>query len=112
MQRSLIERLPKLELIASTGPGNASIDLTCAAERGINMKHTGYNSNPTIELTWALIHASARHLLTESSSVRTGGWQHTIGDVLSGKALGVIGLGNIGSAVAKIGLAFGMDVIA
>ena len=112
MPRSLLERLPKLEFIASTGPRNASIDLICAAERGIDVKHTGYTSNPTIELTWALILACARHLVTEASSVHTGGWQRTLGDDLAGRTLGIIGLGNIGSAVAKIGLAFGMDVIA
>jgi phosphoglycerate dehydrogenase-like enzyme len=112
ISRSLLERLPKLEFISSTGARNASIDLICTAERGIGVKHTGYTSNPTIELTWALILASARNLLTEAASVRAGGWQCTLGDDLAGKTLGIIGLGNVGSGVAKIGLAFGMDVIA
>jgi phosphoglycerate dehydrogenase-like enzyme len=112
MPRSLLTRLPKLKLIASTGPGNASIDRAAAAERGIAIAHTGYTSEPTIELTWALILASARHISTESASVRSGGWQHTLGDDLTGKTLGILGLGNVGAGVARIGLAFGMNVIA
>jgi phosphoglycerate dehydrogenase-like enzyme len=109
---ALIERLPNLKLIASTGPRNASIDLKAAAARGITVVHTGYFGSPTVELTWALILASGRHLVAEAAAVRSGGWQHSIGDDLSGKTLGLIGLGHIGSQVAKIGLAFGMSVIA
>jgi phosphoglycerate dehydrogenase-like enzyme len=108
----LIERLPNLKLIASTGPRNASIDIKAAAARGIGVVHTGYFGSPTLELTWALILASARHIVAEAAAVRSGGWQHTIGDDLSGKTLGIIGLGNVGSQVAKIGLAFGMHVVA
>ena len=85
MPRSLLTRLPKLKLIASTGPGNASIDRAAAAERGIAIAHTGYTSEPTIELTWALILASARHISTKSASVRSGGWQHTLGDDRQGR---------------------------
>jgi phosphoglycerate dehydrogenase-like enzyme len=112
LRAELIERLPNLKLIASTGPRNASIDLQAAAARGIAVVHTGYFGSPTVELTWALILASARHIVAEATAVRRGGWQHTIGDDLSGKTLGVIGLGHIGSQVAKIGLAFGMRVLA
>jgi phosphoglycerate dehydrogenase-like enzyme len=108
----LIERLPNLKLIASTGPRNASIDLKAAAAHGIGVVHTGYFGSPTVELTWALILASARNIVAEAAAVRGGGWQHTIGDDLSGKTLGLIGLGHIGSQVAKIGSAFGMRVIA
>jgi phosphoglycerate dehydrogenase-like enzyme len=108
----MIERLPNLKLIASTGPRNASIDLKAAAARGIAVVHTGYSGTPTVELTWALILAGARHIVAEANAVRSGGWQHSIGDDLSGKTLGIIGLGNLGSQVAKIGLAFGMRVIA
>src|ERR1700721_826222 len=107
-----IERLPNLKLIASTGPRNASIDLKAAAARGIAVVHTGYSGSPTVELTWALILAGARHIVGEATAVRSGGWQHSIGDDLSGKTLGIIGLGNLGSRVATIGLAFGMRVIA
>jgi phosphoglycerate dehydrogenase-like enzyme len=112
MTRAVILRLPRLRLIASTAPRNASIDLEAAGERGIKVVPTGYFSSPTIELTWALILASARSLVAEASSLRAGGWQHHVGDDLTGKTLGVLGLGNIGGAVAKIGTAFGMKVIA
>ena len=112
MSASLLERLPRLKLIASTGVRNASIDLAAAAERGITVAHTGYTPTPTIELTWALILASTRHIASEAASVRNGGWQRSLGDDLAEKTLGIIGLGNIGSGVAKVGLAFGMNVIA
>jgi phosphoglycerate dehydrogenase-like enzyme len=112
LRRELVEQLPNLKLIASTGPRNASIDLDAAAERGIKVLHTGYFGSPTVELTWALILAGARHIVAEAAAVRDGGWQHTIGDDLSGRTLGIIGLGNLGSKVAAVGLAFGMQVIA
>ncbi|HEY2463945.1 MAG TPA: D-2-hydroxyacid dehydrogenase family protein [Steroidobacteraceae bacterium] len=112
LRADVIERLPNLKLIASTGPRNASIDLKAAAAHNIAVAHTGYFGSPTVELTWALILASARHIVAESAAVRSGGWQHSIGDDLSGKTLGIIGLGHVGSQVAKIGLAFGMSVIA
>lgn len=112
LRAELIERLPNLKLIASTGPRNASIDLEAAAARGIKVVHTGYFGSPTVELTWALILASARHIVAEAEAVRSGGWQHSVGDDLSGKTLGIIGLGNVGAKVAKIGLAFGMQIIA
>jgi phosphoglycerate dehydrogenase-like enzyme len=112
LPRNLIERLPNLKLIASTGAVNASIDVAAASEHGIAVVHTGYRSDPTIEFTWALILASARHIVTESNSVRSGGWQQTVGTDLRGKTLGVLGLGNVGSQVARIGTAFGMKLIA
>ena len=85
LRRDLIEQLPNLKLIASTAPRNASIDMRAAAERGIQVAHTGYTSSPTVELTWALILASARHIVEENSSLRAGGWQHTLGDDLANK---------------------------
>jgi phosphoglycerate dehydrogenase-like enzyme len=112
MTRTVIERLPKLRLIASTAPRNASIDLKAAEERGVQVVHTGYTSAPTIELTWALILGSARNLVAENGSLRSGGWQRFIGDDMAGRTLGVLGLGNVGGAVAQIGKAFGMNVIA
>ena len=112
MTRTIIERLPKLRMIASTGSRNASIDLKAAEERGVQVVHTGYTSAPTIELTWALILGSARNLVAENTSLRGGGWQQSVGDDMAGRTLGVLGLGNVGGAVAQIGNAFGMKVIA
>jgi phosphoglycerate dehydrogenase-like enzyme len=112
MTRAIIERLPKLRLIASTGSRNASIDLKAAEERGVRVVHTGYTSTPTIELTWGLILASARNLVAENTSLRHGGWHQSVGDDMDGRTLGLMGLGNVGGAVAKIGAAFGMKVIA
>src|SRR5271163_1433576 len=103
LPRSVIERLPRLKLIASTGSRNAAIDMEAAAERGIVVAHTGYDSRSTIELTWALILASARLVPLENAHLRAGGWQHTMGDSVHGKTLGVLGLGKIGSEVARIG---------
>ena len=111
LRRSLIARLPRLKLIASTGFINAAVDVTAAAEHGIEVVHTGYSSTPAIEITWALILASQRHLVREAVSLRSGGWQGTIGGDLNGRTLGLLGLGHIGGAVAKIGVAFGMRVI-
>ena len=112
LPRAVIERLPRLKLIASTGSRNAAIDAAAAAERGIAVAHTGYDSRSTIEMTWALILASVRQVASESAYLRSGGWQRTLGDTVQGKTLGLLGLGNIGSQVARIGLAFGMETIA
>jgi phosphoglycerate dehydrogenase-like enzyme len=112
LPRYVIERLPQLKLIASTGPRNAAIDGEATAERGIVVAHTGYDAHPTVEMTWAVILASVRHVARENANLRAGGWQLTLGEGLQGKTLGVLGLGNIGSEVARIGVAFGMDVIA
>ena len=112
LTRAILERLPKLKMIASTAPRNASIDADAAKERGITVMHTGYTSSPTVELTWALILAGARHITSENASLRAGGWQRCIGGDMAGLTLGILGLGNIGSQVAKVGLAFGMQVIA
>ena len=112
LTRAILERLPRLRLIASTGAQNASIDLDAARERGVQVVHTGYSSTPTVELTWALILAGARHIVSENASLRAGGWQRHVGDDLGGRTLGLLGLGNIGGAVARIARAFEMNVIA
>ena len=96
LPREIIRRLPRLKMIASTGPRNASIDMSAAKERGITVTATRYDPSPTIELTWGLILASARHIVQENHSLRNGGWQTAIGRDLHGKVLGVLGLGNIG----------------
>jgi phosphoglycerate dehydrogenase-like enzyme len=112
LTREIIERLPNLKLIASTGLENASIDLDTAAEHGIEVVHTGYSSAPTIEFTWTLILAMARNIGLENYSLRQGGWQVSVGEELAGKTLGLLGLGRVGSGVGIIGRAFGMNVVA
>jgi phosphoglycerate dehydrogenase-like enzyme len=107
-----LERLPNLKLIVSTGRRNASIDLKATATLGITVCSTGYLPAPAAEHTWALIHAATRRLDVELGAIRTGGWQTTVGRGLDGRRLSVLGLGNLGSRVAKVGLALGMDVVA
>lgn len=112
LPRNVIDRLPRLKMIASTGPFNASIDMAAAADHGIHVGTTGGTIASTVELTWALILAASRNLVAESEAVRTGGWQTSVGRELSGRVLGVLGLGRLGSRVGRIGTAFGMDVVA
>jgi len=112
LTREILQQLPNLRLIASTGPRNASIDSQTAADLGIAVTATGYDSTPTIEFTWSLLLASMRGIDREAASLKAGGWQTSLGSNLRGKVLGVVGLGNIGREVARIGVAFGMKVIA
>lgn len=110
---SLLAQLPRLRLIVTSGARNASIDLAAAREHGVVVSGTASRSDPPAELTWALILGLARHLVPEAAAMRTGGpWQHTVGTDLHGATLGVLGLGRIGSRVARVGAAFGMDVVA
>jgi phosphoglycerate dehydrogenase-like enzyme len=108
----VLERLPDLRLLVSTGPVNAAVDLAAAHRLGITVCGTRYESHPTIEHTWALILGAARNLVVEAESMRTGGWQVSVGEGLHGKTLGILGLGRVGSAVARVGQAFGMDTLA
>jgi len=110
--RGLLERLPNLKLLVTTGAANKSIDVAAAQERGVVVCGTRAHPPGTAELTWALILAVARHIPQEDASVRAGGWQQTVGLDLAGSTLGVIGLGRLGSRVARIGQAFEMDVVA
>jgi phosphoglycerate dehydrogenase-like enzyme len=112
LPRSVLERLPRLRMIASTGNVNASIDMTAVADLGIHTSTTGGSIGSTVELTWALILAAARHIVTERQAVAEGHWQTTVGRELDRRVLGVLGLGRIGSRVARVGAAFGMDVVA
>src|SRR5246127_5582284 len=112
LTREILQQLPSLKLIASTGPRNASIDTQAAADLGIAVTATGSTSTPINELTWSLIMASMRRIDREAASLKAGGWQTGLGSNLRGKSLGVVGLGNIGKEVARIGLAFGVKVIA
>jgi phosphoglycerate dehydrogenase-like enzyme len=109
---SLLERLPRLKLIASAGPRNAAIDMAAATRLGIVVCSTAGGPRSTTELTWALILAVARRLPQEHNALRQGGWQGSVGTELSGKILGTIGLGVIGAQVAGVALAFGMRVLA
>ena len=108
----VLERLTGLRLLVSTGPANAAIDVAAARRHGITVCGTRYESHATIEHTWALILGAARNLPAEAESMRTGGWQVTVGEGLHGKTLGLLGLGRVGSAVARVGQAFGMNTIA
>ena len=111
LPRAIIERLPRLKLVVSTGPKNTSIDGDAAKERGITVKDTRGSLTAPIELTWALIQASARSITAEAANLRAGGWQQTVGDELKGKTIGILGLGRIGGKVAQIAQAFDMRVI-
>lgn len=111
MTAEILENLPQLKLIVSTGSRNASIDADACAKKNITILHTNYFATPTIELTWALILSIARNIPSENASLRANGWQQKIGTDLHGKTLGILGLGNIGSQVAVVAKAFGMNVI-
>jgi phosphoglycerate dehydrogenase-like enzyme len=108
----LIERLPKLEFIATMGHVNNSIDVAAARRRGILVSGSRPDLFPVAELAFALILALARNVVVEDRRTRAGAWQTTIGLELRGRTLGMLGLGRIGGAAAEIGRGFGMDVIA
>jgi phosphoglycerate dehydrogenase-like enzyme len=110
------DRLPDLRLLVTTGMANAAIDLDSAAAHGVTVCGTtmygSSKSSNTTELTWALILAVRRHVVAEDQAVRAGRWQTTVGTDLAGSTLGVLGLGRLGTQVARIGHAFDMRVIA
>ncbi len=110
--RSLLERLPTLRLLTTTGMRNAAIDLQAATDRSVVVCGTGGVLSPTAELTWGLILALLRYIPREDQATRAGQWQVSTGIGVQGKILGVIGLGNLGSQVATVGKAFQMPVIA
>ncbi|MCT7352478.1 D-2-hydroxyacid dehydrogenase family protein [Streptomyces sp. 15-116A] len=109
----LLDRLPRLKLLVASGMRNTVIDYAAAARNGVTVCGTRSASTPPVELTWALLLGLARGLVTENHALRSGGpWQSTVGADLHGRRLGLLGLGKIGSRVARIGLAFGMEVSA
>ena len=110
--RTLIEGLPGLRLIVTAGKRNASVDVKAASERGITVCGTGIRDGSTVELTWALILAVVRGIPREVNGLHAGRWQIGLGRELRGKTLALLGLGRLGSQVAKIGQAFGMRTIA
>ncbi|MEU1787706.1 D-2-hydroxyacid dehydrogenase family protein [Streptomyces sparsogenes] len=110
---SLFARLPKLKLLVASGMRNSVIDYAAAERHGVTVCGTASSQTPPTELTWALILGLARGLVVENTALRTGGpWQSTVGADLHGRRLGLLGLGKIGSRVARIGQAFGMEVTA
>jgi len=112
-QRALFEKLPKLRLLVTTGKRNASIDLEAAKAHGVTVCNTGGAGRATAELAIGLMIALARHLREEFHAMRPGGgWQTTLGIDLEGRTLGILGLGNLGAKVGRIGAAMGMKVIA
>ena len=112
MTKNLIDNLTKLKFIITSGMRNKSIDLEATKKRKIIVCGTEMNLNPTPELTWGLILGLARNFKEEIDNMYQGYWQTTVGVELKGKILGLIGLGRVGSQVAKIGKAFGMQVMA
>ncbi|MNJ95471.1 Glycerate dehydrogenase [compost metagenome] len=112
LTREILSHLPNLKLIISTGRRNASIDTKAAEELGIAISTTGYHASGAPELTWALLLAISRRIVPESSSLRNGEWQKEIGIDLKGKTIGIVGLGNIGSIIARYAKAFEMEVVA
>jgi D-3-phosphoglycerate dehydrogenase len=113
LPRALIERLPNLKLVITTGGRNRSIDVEACKERGIVVCGTrSADPAPTVEIAWGLILSAARNLSREDANMRRGGWQERIGFSLHGKTLGVVGLGHLGKRVAEVGKAFGMNVVA
>jgi len=110
---SLFARLPALKLLITSGMRNASIDMAAAKAHGVTVCGTGSGGSAPVEMTWALILGLARHLVEENTALRQNGpWQSTVGFGLSGKRLGLIGLGKIGQKMAVIAQAFGMHVVA
>ncbi|MGW2563502.1 D-2-hydroxyacid dehydrogenase family protein [Streptomyces sp. NPDC001514] len=110
---TVFARLPRLRLLVASGMRNSVIDFAAAEQHGVTVCGTASSSTPPVEMTWALLLGLARGIVPESTALRTGGpWQSTVGADLHGRRLGLLGLGKIGSRVAQIGLAFGMDVVA
>ncbi|GLF93226.1 D-2-hydroxyacid dehydrogenase family protein [Streptomyces yaizuensis] len=110
---SLFARLPRLKLLIASGMRNSVIDFAAAERHGVTVCGTASSSTPPVELTWALLLGLARGIVPEATALREGGpWQSTVGADLHGRRLGLLGLGKIGSRVARVGLAFGMDVVA
>lgn len=109
---SLIDRLPKLRLLVTSGPRNASIDLKAAAAKGVVVCGTDSMAHPPMEIAWALIFALMRQVPREDRAMREGRWQLTVGRCLKGRILGLAGLGKLGGAMVPVAKALGMQVIA
>ncbi len=112
VRRDLLERLPHLRLVVTTGPRNAALDVAACHELGITVCATGSGGTPVVELAWALLLAAWRDVPGRAASMRSGGWLPTAGRSLEGARLGLLGLGRTGTRMAAIAAAFGMDVVA
>jgi phosphoglycerate dehydrogenase-like enzyme len=110
--RSVLDQLPRLRLLVTTGPSNAAIDVAAARANGVVVSGTGGAYPAPAELTWTLIHALTRHIVEEDRALRSGRWQTTLGTELSGRTLGIVGLGRLGQRVARVAHAFDMSVVA
>jgi phosphoglycerate dehydrogenase-like enzyme len=113
--KSIVDRLPKLKLLITTGMRNASFDMAALRDRGVTVCGTGGpggGNEDTAELAWGLILGAARRIAEDHAFMRQGGWQTRIGHRVAGKTLGLLGLGRLGSGVARVGIAFGMKAIA
>jgi phosphoglycerate dehydrogenase-like enzyme len=109
---AILDRLPDLKLLITTGMANVAIDVEAARRNGVIVCGTGIKGGPTAELSWGLILTLLRKIPAEDASMRAGGWQTTIGGDLEGATLGLVGLGRLGTRMAAIGNAFGMEVLA
>jgi phosphoglycerate dehydrogenase-like enzyme len=109
---ALLARLPNLRLLITTGERNRSIDVAAAKARGVTVCGTPSFGAPTVDITWALILNLLRDIPRQQESLRAGSWQSSVGTSVEGQTLGVVGLGKLGTRVAKVGQAFGMRVIA
>jgi phosphoglycerate dehydrogenase-like enzyme len=108
----VLDRLPDLRLLVTTGMGNVAIDVAAARRNGVVVCGTGIKGAPTAELAWGLILSLLREIPAEHANMHAGGWQRTIGGDLEGATLGLVGLGRLGTRMARIGQAFGMEVLA
>jgi phosphoglycerate dehydrogenase-like enzyme len=109
---AILDRLPDLKLLITTGMANVAIDVAAARRNGVVVCGTGMKGGPTAELSWGLILTLLRKIPAEDASMGAGGWQTTIGGDLEGATLGLVGLGRLGTRMARIGNAFGMEVLA
>ena len=119
LPRSLIARLANLKLITIVGAGLANLDMQAATDHGVVVCHSDFRSpamakvaNATPELAWGLMIATVRHITAEDRALRQGGWQSSVGLILAGRTLGLLGLGRIGKRMAQYAQVFGMEVIA
>jgi phosphoglycerate dehydrogenase-like enzyme len=110
--REVLQRLPRLRLLVTTGMRNTAIDLAAAAEFGVLVCGTRSHPSGTAELTWAMILGLVRQVAADDARIRAGDWQRTVAPDLAGEVLGVVGLGRLGARVAAVGAAFGMEVVA